>query len=84
MLQDILDKFTTMSPSQIKEVNKVAAQVTSKMVWVPNPGPQTDAYFSDADELFYGGQAGGGKTDLELGLALTAHRRSLVLRRTNK
>ncbi len=37
-----------------------------------------------ADELFYGGQAGGGKTDLGLGLALTAHRRSLIFRRINK
>ncbi len=37
-----------------------------------------------ADELFYGGQAGGGKTDLGLGLALTAHKRSLILRRIHK
>jgi hypothetical protein len=40
---------------------------------VPNVGPQTEAYFCEADELFYGGQAGGGKTDLLIGLALTAH-----------
>ena len=52
--------------------------------WIFNPGPQTDAFYSPADELFYGGQAGGGKSDLLLGLALTSHRRSLVLRRTNK
>lgn len=45
------------------------------------PGPQTDAYYSDADELFYGGAAGGGKTDLILGLALTQHRKSIVFRR---
>jgi hypothetical protein len=32
------------------------------MVWVPNPGPQTDAYLSEADILLYGGQAGGGKS----------------------
>jgi hypothetical protein len=52
--------------------------------WKPNPGPQTQAYLSEADELFYGGQAGGGKTDLIVGLSLTAHDKSLVLRRTNK
>lgn len=52
--------------------------------WTPNPGPQTAAYECEADELFYGGQAGGGKTDLLLGLAYTAHKRSLILRRTNK
>jgi hypothetical protein len=49
--------------------------------WTPLPGPQTDAYHCQADELFYGGAAGGGKTDLMLGLALTTHRRALFLRR---
>ena len=51
---------------------------------MPNPGPQTDAYFSEADELLFGGEAGGGKSDLIIGLSLTEHDRSLVLRRTNK
>lgn len=36
---------------------------------------------SQADELFFGGAAGGGKSDLLLGLALTQHKRSLILRR---
>ena len=49
--------------------------------WLPQPGPQADAYLSEADFLFYGGAAGGGKTDLAIGLALTAHRRSIVFRR---
>lgn len=53
------------------------------MVWVPNTGPQQQAYFCEADELFYGGQAGGGKTDLLIGLALTSHHDSLILRRVN-
>jgi hypothetical protein len=52
--------------------------------WLPNEGPQHEAYFCEADELFYGGQAGGGKTDLGLGLALNEHRRTLILRRINK
>jgi hypothetical protein len=39
------------------------------------------AYESRADEVFYGGAAGGGKTDLLIGLALTAHRRSVIFRR---
>ena len=38
----------------------------------------------EADELFYGGEAGGGETDLGIGLALTAHKRALLLRRINK
>jgi hypothetical protein len=51
------------------------------LVWIPNPGPQTEAYYSEADELFYGGAAGGGKSDLLLGLALTQHSRSVIFRR---
>ena len=39
------------------------------------------AYESKADEIFYGGAAGGGKTDLLIGLALTAHQRSIIFRR---
>lgn len=44
-------------------------------------GAQTDAWLTPADELYYGGQAGGGKTDLLLGLSLTAHKRSVIFRR---
>jgi hypothetical protein len=40
-----------------------------------------DAYLSPADELFYGGAAGGGKSDLLIGLALTAHSKSIIFRR---
>lgn len=54
---------------------------TSKKIWEPVVGPQMLAYHSPADELFYGGQAGGGKSDLLLGLAITAHKRSVILRR---
>jgi hypothetical protein len=49
--------------------------------WRPQQGPQAQAYLSLADELYYGGAAGGGKTQLLIGLALTAHRDSLILRR---
>jgi hypothetical protein len=52
--------------------------------WTPNEGPQTDALNCQADELFYGGAAGGGKTDLAIGLALTQHRNSIIFRRVYK
>jgi hypothetical protein len=51
------------------------------MPWTPWPGPQAMAYLTLADELYYGGAAGGGKTALAVGLALTQHRNSLILRR---
>lgn len=50
-------------------------------IWAPLPGPQTEAWLSDADELFYGGSAGGGKSDLLIGLSITAHSRSRLFRR---
>lgn len=48
--------------------------------WVSNPGPQAAAYVSDADHLFFGGSSGPGKSALLLGLGLTAHKKSLILR----
>ncbi len=49
--------------------------------FAPNAGAQTEAYYSKADVLLYGGQAGGGKSGLGLGLAINEHKRSLVIRR---
>lgn len=78
---DLLEK----APDELRKTAVSAAlQETRDLVWVPNPGPQTDAYYSEADEVGYGGEAGGGKSDLLAGLALTAHKRSLILRRTHK
>jgi hypothetical protein len=83
-LKEILAAFDVMPESQQQELLRDADKLVGAERWLPNEGPQTEAYFSEADELFYGGQAGGGKSDLEIGLALTAHHRSLILRRTNK
>lgn len=57
------------------------AKERSGRKWTPNPGPQTDAYFSKADCLLYGGEPGGGKSQLILGLAFNCHERSLIMRR---
>jgi len=83
-LDQILQKLAGIPVKDVETVIAEAHKATAHMSWIPNPGPQTTAYFSEADEIFYGGQAGGGKTDLALGLALNEHSRSLVLRRTNK
>lgn len=52
-----------------------------KNIWDPLPGPQTMAYESEADIIGYGGAAGGGKTDLAVGKALTQHQKVMILRR---
>ncbi len=50
-------------------------------MWTPFPGPQTQGLQSEADEIFYGGSGGGGKSDFLIGLAATQHKNSLILRR---
>lgn len=54
---------------------------TDAPVWKPQPGPQEQAYNSEADIIGYGGEAGGGKTDLAIGLATTKHTRAVIFRR---
>lgn len=54
---------------------------TGRALWLPQAGPQLTAYLSDADIIGYGGAAGGGKTDLAIGKALTSHRKAIVFRR---
>lgn len=42
--------------------------MASQRCWAPQPGPQSDAIAADwCPELFYGGAAGGGKSDFLLG-----------------
>lgn len=81
LLDDIIGKLGVLPEKERKEIEALALQATKDMKWLPNVGAQTAAYFSPADVLLYGGAGGGGKSDLGLGLAFTAHRRSLILRR---
>ena len=53
---------------------------TDPMVWRPSLA-QNRVLESRADIIGYGGAAGGGKSDLVTGLALTEHKRSLIVRR---
>lgn len=66
---------------RIAALEAVRQEEVAGALWVPFPGPQTLALESPADVLLYGGQAGGGKTDLLLGLAATRHHRSIIFRR---
>jgi hypothetical protein len=83
-LSEVLDAVSALPKKDRERVSQLARKSMATRVWVPNAGPQTEAYYSEADEIFYGGEAGGGKTDLGGGLALTEHQRSLIVRRINK
>lgn len=75
-----LDAIKKMSAEQIAELDRMLLS-SDATPWIPQPGPQEAAYYSEADILFYGGAAGGGKTDLLLGLALTSQQHSIIFRR---
>lgn len=81
LLDELIAQIGELPPDQLEDLKTMTLEGTKNMRWVPTPGAQSDAYFCDADELFYGGSAGGGKSDLAVGLALTAHKKSLILRR---
>jgi len=83
LLTELEKLLSDLPEDRLKGIAEVTEPIFAAMKWVPNTGPQTLAYESEADELFYGGGAGGGKTDLLLGTALNNHRRSLLLRRLN-
>jgi hypothetical protein len=68
-----------LTPEELAEIDALLA--SEKTIWRPLPGPQQMAYESTADIIGYGGSAGGGKTDLACGKALTQHEKVLILRR---
>jgi hypothetical protein len=79
VLEEILQRLGDLQPEAKHELQ--AARAKDQVRWIPNAGPQTLAYCSPADILLYGGQGGGGKSDLGLGLGFNCHRRSLIMRR---
>lgn len=66
---------------------QVAAQMAASPLWRPIPpkngeiSRQELAFLSLADILGYGGAAGGGKSDLMFGTAITSHQRAVIFRR---
>lgn len=63
-----------LTPAEAKRVGELRASLRD--VWMPRAEnkPQQLAYLSDATVIGYGGAAGGGKTDLALGMSLTRHK----------
>lgn len=83
-LKDVIAALNGLPAAEREALAREALEATKEMVWVPNPGPQTLCYESLADETLFGGEPGGGKSQVLIGLALTSHDRSLLLRRTSK
>lgn len=68
-----------LTDAERKELMQLASVLNRP--WYPLPGPQTMAYETRASVVGFGGAAGGGKTDLACGKAITRHQRVMVLRR---
>jgi len=73
--------FRALPPSQQQQIREKAKASKARKPFIPNPGPQVQAYHSLADVLLFGGSPGGGKSALEIGLALNEHHRSLIVRK---
>jgi hypothetical protein len=80
-LSELIASIEAADAPSRQKAEEIARKIKGDKVWSPNDGPQWDAYFSEADEILYGGTAGGGKSDLLLGLALTAHEKTIIFRR---
>lgn len=81
LLDDLLGRLNQMPVKDREQAIRTAAKARETLKWIPSPGPQTEAYFSQADCLLFGGEPGGGKSQLILGLAFNCHERSLIMRR---
>lgn len=78
-LNEVKELLPYLTPQEAEELDQLLTDGVP--AWLPQEGPQRDAYYSEADIVGYGGAAGGGKTDLEIGLALTQHQRSIIYRK---
>ena len=74
---EILELWEHLTPDEQAEIMSLFDQMP---IWTPIAGVQTQAYLSKATITGYGGAAGGGKTDLAVGLALTEHQRVMIVR----
>lgn len=78
---DVFSRIESLSDEKIAEIAKFAEDNLRGKKFIPIPGDQSAAYFSEADILLFGGEPGGSKTGLLIGLALNEHERSLLVRK---
>ena len=80
-LSEMIDRVSSMSEGKKRAFAEQAFEATRKQKWIPNPGPQAEAYMTEALITLYGGQAGGGKTHFELGWGVNEARSGIIFRR---
>lgn len=88
----LVAEYNDLPPQEKAEVDKILFDDANNTIWRPlinkeDPlqiTPQKMAFDSKADILLFGGAAGGGKSSLMIGLALTSHIRSVIYRREVK
>jgi len=81
LIDDLMEKYGALSPDKRAELDAFIDDQSKNRMWFPTVGPQLDAVNCLADVLLYGGEGGGGKTDLILGMAFEYHTRSLIIRK---
>lgn len=87
LLQPVTGERVRLVGDMVRGLGACLEALAARKLWAPIPDkngvphPQRLAYESLADITGYGGAAGGGKTDLACGLALTEHRKIMMLRR---
>lgn len=79
--KDLPALIDSLPAHELQEISRGVRAATGDKVFVPTVGPQLEAYRSQADVLLFGGSPGGGKTALEVGLALNEHQRALIVRK---
>lgn len=69
------------TPEEREEIRQLLDNDLAQHIWRAQVGRQSEAADSVAFITGYGGAAGGGKSDLIAGLALTEHQRTAIFRR---
>lgn len=77
-IKDIELMLKYLSADELAQLDDI---ILDAPLWLPLPGPQVIAYLTDADIIGFGGSAGGGKSDLAIGKALTQHEKTIIFRR---
>jgi hypothetical protein len=79
--KDVEAWLSSLNSPQLSALETQVQLQVGNYQWLPNSGAQTLGYLSEADVLFYGGRAGGGKSDLLLGWGINESHRGIIFRR---